>query len=84
MAGKVTGGLAESNGSLPPSYNLLTMHVCVAVGLVGGGGSPPPAPYAGHKYGCLPLPLPFNCVKFLIVKQPIQNSKFHHNYDIPN
>jgi len=38
-AGKVTAGLAESNGSLPQVNN---MHVCVAVGLVGGGGSLPP------------------------------------------
>ena len=40
MAGKVTAGLAESNGSLLPG--LMTRHVCVALGLVGGdGGSPP-------------------------------------------
>ena len=39
MAGKVTVGLAESNGSLRRVHD---MHVCVAVGLVGGGGSPPP------------------------------------------
>jgi len=34
MAGKVTVGLAESNGSF-------MICTCVAVGLVGGGGSPP-------------------------------------------
>jgi len=32
-------GLAESNDSLPPGLHL---RMCVAVGLVGGGGSPPP------------------------------------------
>jgi len=37
---KVTAGLAESNGSLLPGL----ICVCVAVGLVGGGGSLPLGP----------------------------------------
>ena len=41
-AGKVTAGLAESNGSLPPGLWHACVCVCVTVGLVGGGGSPPP------------------------------------------
>ena len=36
MARKVTAGLAESNDSLLPGSQLC---MCVAVGLVGGGGS---------------------------------------------
>ena len=39
LAGKVTAGLVESNGSLPPG---LWLCMCAAVGLVGGGESPPP------------------------------------------
>ena len=38
MAGKVTAALAERNDILPPGL----WYACVAVGLVGGGGSPPP------------------------------------------
>ena len=38
MAGKVTAGLAESNGSLPLGLGLC---MCVALGLVGDGGRPP-------------------------------------------
>ena len=40
MAGKVTAGLAESNGSL--YCRVHDMHYEHAVGLVGDGGSPPP------------------------------------------
>ena len=43
MTGKVTAGLAESNGSLLPG---LWLCMCATVGLVGGGGSPPPGSWA--------------------------------------
>jgi len=53
-AGKVTAGLADSNGSLPPGGWLI-----VTCGLTACTPGSAPGPTFGNEYG-KPLPLPFN------------------------